>query len=193
MDDLTRRNLKLARKLAWGCVLMFGFGFALVPLYDVFCEVTGLNGKVSGRGDVTIQGIDQSRKVTVQLTASNNEGMPWRFKPVQSELKVFPGETRQTAYLAFNPTTRHMVGQAVPSVSPSEAAEYLHKVNCFCFDQQPLAQQEEKEMPLLFVIDPALPKHITTITLSYTIFDITPQQTDQVSLQNPDASRRYTL
>ncbi len=191
MSDIRQSNLRLARRLAWGCVGMFCFGFMLVPLYDVFCDLTGLNGKVSGRGEVSVPGVDRSRTIRLQLVASNNAGMPWRFRPKLAQLEVHPGETRQTAYIAFNPTDRAMLAQAIPSVTPAEAARYLHKVNCFCFEQQTLAGQETREMPLLFVIDPALPEHITTITLSYTLFDITPQQ--HVTLHSIQVSRRYTL
>ena len=176
-------NRPLVLRLFLGTVLMFGFGFLLVPLYDVFCEVTGLNGKVLNRGELQQPvAVDNQRQVRVQFLAVRNEAMPWRFKPEQWQLTVHPGEMKQTAYIAFNPTRVGMVGQAVPSVAPSEAAEYLHKVNCFCFEQQPLAAGEERKMPLLFVVDPGLPAHISTITLSYTLFDITPESRSVVDM-----------
>lgn len=163
---------RLARRLLLASVLMFGFGFALVPLYDVFCEVTGLNGKVTRTGAVAVTEADESRQVRVRLIGINNEGMPWQFEPQEALIEVNPGEMRQTAFRALNPTAGAMVAQAVPSVSPGEAARYLHKVNCFCFDRQPLAAGESVEMPLLFVIDKALPAHIRSVTLSYTLFDV---------------------
>lgn len=168
-------NRRLVRRLVMGAVLMFGFGFAMVPLYDVFCEVTGLNGKITNTGPVAVAPADTSRSVKVRLIAVHNEGMPWEFSPKDGVLRVNPGEMKQTAFMATNPTGRRMVAQAVPSVAPAEAAEYLHKVNCFCFEQQPLIAGESVEMPLLFVIDKKLPEHIRSLTLSYTLFDISPE------------------
>lgn len=167
-------NRRLVRRLVLSSVLMFGFGFALVPLYDVFCEVTGLNGKITNTGPVATAPVDTSRQIKVRLIAVHNEGMPWAFGPQESVILAYPGEMRQTAFHATNPTARHMVAQAIPSVVPAEAAEYLHKVNCFCFEQQALQSGASIEMPLLFVIDKKLPEHIRSLTLSYTLFDISP-------------------
>ena len=171
------KHKRTVSALAFGCVLMFGFGFALVPLYDVFCRVTGLNGKVElvPAHPEKLGQIDKTRQVKLQLVAVNNETMPWRFKPENSIVELSPGEMYQTAYIARNLTSGFMIAQAVPSVSPSEAAPYLNKINCFCFERQPLLAQEEKAMPLVLSVDPELPKHIHTITLSYTLFDITPE------------------
>ncbi|UTW11130.1 cytochrome c oxidase assembly protein [Marinobacterium rhizophilum] len=191
MDSLRRRNRRLVLQLVLGGTFMFGFGFALVPLYDVFCRITGLNGKITNTGPVAIEVADTSRDVRVQFIGVNNEGMPWEFRPLQHTVSVNPGEMRQMAFYARNPTGRRMVAQAVPSVTPSEAAQYLHKVSCFCFDQQPLEADEGLEMPLLFVIDKKLPADINTITLSYTLFDITPTlSTGQVKI---DDTQRSTL
>ncbi|MFW1677276.1 cytochrome c oxidase assembly protein [Pontibacter sp. JAM-7] len=167
----------------FGCLAMFGFGFALVPLYDVFCDITGLNGKVELQAVAApLPGqIDRSREVKLQLTAVNNEAMPWGFRPAQAQTRLHPGQLLQTAYIAHNPTGRYMIAQAIPSVSPSEAAPYVQKVNCFCFDRQPLSAAEQKEMPLLLSISPELPAHIHTITLSYTLFDITPAADNRVA------------
>lgn len=169
--------------LVLGALMMFGFGFALVPLYDVFCEITGLNGKVDLVQAEPSTFIDHSRQVKLQMVAVNNETMPWRFRPVSSMVELSPGEMHQTAYLARNLTEGFMIAQAVPSVSPSEAAPYLEKINCFCFERQPLKGQEEKEMPLVVSISPELPEHIHTITLSYTLFDITPEQKAELAGQ----------
>lgn len=166
---------RLVRRLVLGSVLMFGFGFALVPLYDVFCEVTGLNGKITNTGPVAISAMDTSRQIKVRLIAVHNEGMPWDFGPMDGVIRAHPGEMKQTAFMATNPTGRRMVAQAIPSVAPAEAAQYLHKVNCFCFEQQALMAGESVEMPLLFVIDKKLPEHIRSLTLSYTLFDISPE------------------
>jgi len=178
---------RLVRKLVLGCVLMFGFGFALVPLYDVFCEVTGLNGKITNTGPVAVEGADLSRQIKVRLIAVHNEGMPWEFGPVDGVIETHPGEMKQTAFHAANPTGRRMVAQAIPSVAPAKAAEYLHKVNCFCFEQQTLLAGESVEMPLLFVIDKKLPEHIRSLTLSYTLFDISPEVSvvEQVEKEQP--------
>lgn len=175
--DRIDANRRLVKRLLLSAVLMFGFGFALVPLYDVFCEVTGLNGKITRTGPVARLQVDDSRQVRVRLLGVNNEGMPWRFAPRESLVVVNPGELRQTAFEALNPTDRTMVAQAIPSVSPGEAAQYLHKVNCFCFNAQTLVGGEQVEMPLLFTIDAGLPEHIHSITLSYTLFDISPAAT----------------
>ena len=192
-----QKNRSLVRTLLFSCVLMFGFGFALVPLYDVFCRITGLNGKVVNTGPDIPAGSDKSRTIRVQMIAVNNESMPWEFRALSPMVTVYPGESKQAAYLAYNPTPQKMVAQAIPSVSPSEAAQYLHKVNCFCFDRQPLDSLETKEMPLLFVIDPELPSYISTITLSYTLFDITSTQVAESNLPpnlaQPDSTGRNIL
>ena len=151
---------------------MFGFGFALVPIYDVFCEVTGLNGKTSG--DVAViapdSPVDTSRQVTVEFIASLNANMPWEFEPVTRAVRVHPGEAMKVEYVARNITTNPIVGSAVPSVSPGMAAPYFQKTECFCFTEQKLEANEERNMPVIFVVDPDLPDDISTLTLSYTFF-----------------------
>jgi len=172
--SLARANRRLALRLGLAALLMFGFGFLLSPLYDVFCRVTGLNGKVTNIG--AVDGgitVDKQRQVQVQFLAINNEGMPWRFDPEETQISVHPGEQRLAYFVALNPTSRAMVARAVPSIAPAEAASYLHKINCFCFESQALAGSESQRMPLVLMIDPALPAHIKTVTLSYTLFDIT--------------------
>lgn len=164
------RTAKLAMLLA---LAMFGFGFALVPLYDVFCEVTGLNGKITGPYEAVPVAVDTSRTIKVQFIATNNENMPWEFAPVQQVVRVHPGEQTQIQFLARNTTDRDMVAQAVPSLVPFKAAEYFHKMECFCFNQQPLKAGETAELPMIFTIDQDIPKQVHTITLSYTLFDIT--------------------
>lgn len=173
MSNSKQANTRVAMRLGITAVLMFGFGFALVPLYEVFCDITGLNGKNFGRGETVAVEIDRSRTVKVQFVSTNPETMPWDFKPVERSMRIFPGETQQTAYLAMNPTTEWMVAQAVPSVSPAEAAQYLTKINCFCFERQPLDAGASQEMPMVFVVSPELPAYISTITVSYALYDIT--------------------
>lgn len=155
-------------------VLMFGFGFMLVPLYDVFCEVTGLNGKTGGpyQGAASNTEAMDERQVTVQFVANRNANLPWEFAPEQEEIKLQIGERKQTAFYVSNTYDHAVVAQAIPSVSPAQAADYLNKVECFCFQQQPLQAGEQKGFPLVFFLDPDLPEDITKLTLSYTLFDI---------------------
>lgn len=164
-----------ARVVGWclaGVVGMFAFGFAMVPLYDVFCEITGINGKTGGRYEVTeVAEADASRTVKVQFLASNGPGMTWKFRPMVRSVEVHPGEPTTVNFYAENPTTQAMVGQAVPSLAPSEGTLYFHKTECFCFNQQPLEAGESTEMPLIFIVDKDLPEHITKLTLSYTLYD----------------------
>ncbi len=164
-----------AAKLAGVAVLMFAFVFVvMVPLYNVLCDALGINGKTSGEAYTAVQaGIDESRIVTIQFVATNNEGMPWEFAPTATVMKVNPGAVNDTVFFARNPMPEAMVAQAIPSVSPARAAEYFHKTECFCFNQQPLDGETSAEMPLQFIVDQGLPRDIKTITLSYTIFDVT--------------------
>jgi cytochrome c oxidase assembly protein subunit 11 len=117
----------------------------------------------------------------VQFIATNNDGMPWAFSPQVTEMLVHPGAANDTVFFAANPTMNAMVAQAIPSVSPSRAAEYFHKTECFCFEQQPLDGNGEAEMPLQFIVDQDLPADIKTITLSYTLFDVTSLMSDKVA------------
>lgn len=175
----------LVSKLLLVTVLMFGFGFALVPLYDVFCEVTGINGKTSNvPATVLADGIDTSREVTIEFLARPNKDMPWIFQPEIRRLTVHPGEVHVVNYLAENPTGRMIVGQAVPSVSPGQAALYLHKIECFCFTQQQLAAGNKMLMPVQFYVDPALPAQFSTITLNYTLYDVTANWQGSAATEN---------
>ena len=155
---------------------MFIFGFALIPLYDVICDLTGFNGKTADRvvlADTIV--VDEDRIVTIQFLAARNGAMPWDFRPVNRVLKVNPGALTATEFYARNRSRKTIVVQAVPSVTPFQAAQYLHKTECFCFEQQQLASGESMLMPLRFIIDSQLPKNINKLTLSYTLFDVTDQ------------------
>ena len=167
--------LDTVSKLAAVSVLMFAFVFVvMVPLYNVLCDVLGINGKPSVEAYVAVDArVDLSREVTVQFVASHAEGMPWEFGPSVTAMKINPGAVNDTVFFARNPLAEDMVAQAIPSISPSRAAEYFHKTECFCFNQQPLDGRSSAEMPLQFIVDQDLPKDIKTITLSYTIFDVT--------------------
>ncbi len=172
---------RLIMRLVAVVVAMFFFGFALVPLYDLFCDVTGLNGKTNSTAFIpATELVDTSRNVTVQFVATNNEGMPWEFRPEIFKLSVHPGEEIETTFFARNPQRMTMVAQAIPSVSPGRAAAYFHKTECFCFNQQVLEAGGTVDMPLRFIVDRDLPASVNTITLSYTLFDVTADQSEQV-------------
>ena len=164
-----------ALKLVMVAVAMFAFVFiVMVPLYNVLCDALGINGKTSSQAYTAVPAaVDESREVTVQFVAINNDGMPWSFAPTMRYLRVHPGAANDVVFRAANPTNQSMVAQAIPSISPSRAAAYFHKTECFCFDQQALAARDGAEMPLQFIVDRELPRDIHTITLSYTLFDVT--------------------
>ncbi len=154
-------------------VAMFGFAFALVPLYTLVCELTGLNGKTSGRSVTATQVAPVSdREVTIQFLAHVTRGMPSEFRPTEHRLRVRLGEVHTTHYYVRNHASEGVVGQAVPSVAPSVAARYLHKIECFCFTQQPLGGGEEKQMPVQFYVGVDLPEEVHTLSLSYTLFRV---------------------
>ena len=170
-------------KLGAVAVAMFAFVFVvMVPLYNVLCDALGINGKTSSEAYTSVVAqVDESRSVKVQFVATNNDGMPWAFSPDVTEMVVHPGAANDTVFFAANPTANAMIAQAIPSVSPSRAAEYFHKTECFCFEQQPLDGNSEAEMPLQFIADQELPADIKTITLSYTLFDVTALMRDKVA------------
>ena len=162
-------------KLVTGAVAMFAFVFVvMVPLYNVLCEALGINGKPASQAYTATQaGVDESRTVRIEFLAHRNDGMPWEFSASTTMMEVHPGATNETLFHARNPLPRAMVAQAIPSISPARAAEYFHKTECFCFRQQPLDGESDAELPLQFIVDRDLPKDIRTITLAYTIFDVT--------------------
>lgn len=166
---------KTAAKLVVLAVAMFAFAiYVMPPLYVAFCDLLGIDGQGSL---VAVEeketAIDESRTVRVTFMATNNEEMPWQFRPNDAIIELHPGEVVNTSFYAKNTTDEHMVSRAIPSFVPSSSAAHFKKVECFCFESQPLAPGESADMGLQFYLDPALPKHITNITASYTIFDIT--------------------
>lgn len=170
--DRQRRNRRSAMRLAALTVAMFGFGFALVPIYDVFCEITGLNGKTGRVEAAAVDGTaDLSRTVTVEFVSSVNGALGWDFAPEVARMKVHPGQIYEANFSAINRGSRPTSGQAVPSVSPNTAARYFNKTECFCFTRQELGAGEQRRMPVRFVVDRDLPPQVHTITLSYTFFD----------------------
>jgi cytochrome c oxidase assembly protein subunit 11 len=168
------KNNKLVLKLAVIVIGMFGFGFALVPLYDVLCDALGINGKPSDTAAAYVAvEIDESRLITVDFITRVNTGMPWEFKSETKQVKVHPGQLNQVNFYVKNPAKTAIVGQAVPSISPGPAALYMNKTECFCFEQQTLQAGEELLMPMQFYVDPQLPENITYFTLQYTLYNVT--------------------
>ena len=168
------KNNKLVLKLAAIVIGMFGFGFALVPLYDVLCDALGINGKTSDTAAIyEAVEIDESRLITVDFITRINSGMPWEFRTETRQVKVHPGELNQVDFYVRNPAKTAIVGQAVPSISPGPAALYMNKTECFCFEQQTLQAGEEVLMPMKFYVDPQLPEDITYFTVQYTLYNVT--------------------
>ncbi len=192
-NELKNSNRPLIAKLLIGTVLMFGFGFALVPLYDVMCKTLGINGKTSDVAAVQPANltVDESRTIRVQFMAHVTNGMPWTFEPKVTHMDVHPGQVIQTAFLANNLSNNDLIGQAVPSVSPGLGAAYFNKIECFCFNQQPLSANADAEMPLIFYIEPDIPASIHTLTLSYTLYNITGKEPQLVS-QRPNLASEQT-
>ncbi len=175
---LQRENLRMVGKLGVIAVGMFAFGYALVPLYKAICEVTGINILALSERDVpgaklklpANTQVDTSRLITVEFDV-NTRG-PWDFKPERRSMEVHPGQLSTVMYEFQNIQNRTMAAQAIPSYAPRQAAQHFNKLECFCFTQYTLAPGEKKAWPVAFVIDPRLPKDVTTITLSYTFFEV---------------------
>lgn len=168
-----RDHRKLVLKLVLVVLLSTAFGFALVPLYDIVCRITGFNGRTNAMAipaPVNSQ-VDTSRWVTVQFLSHTMPGVAITLKPEQFSMRVHPGEVIHTSYTAHNDSTQAFVGQAVPSVTPAVATPHLQKVECFCFTQQSFAPGEKRSMPVVFVIDPKMDEDLGTVTLSYTFFE----------------------
>jgi len=176
---LRTENLKMVGKLTVVAAGMFAFGYSLIPLYKTICEVTGIN--ILARTEQDVPGnaargagkntqVDTSRTITVEFDA--NAHGPWKFKPAQRSIQVHPGEMATVMYEFQNVQDRRMSAQAIPSYAPRQAAPHFNKLECFCFNQYTLDPGEKKEWPVVFVIDTRLPKDVTTITLSYTFFEV---------------------
>jgi cytochrome c oxidase assembly protein subunit 11 len=173
-DDTKQKNRKLVRNLVLIAVGMFGFGYVLVPIYDVFCDITGLNGKTASVAAAeTARDVDESREVTVEFVTSLNQAAPMAFRAETYKMKVHPGQYYTVNFYAENLTDKPMIARAIPSITPGQAAEFFTKTQCFCFDEQSFEAHESKTMPVRFVVDPKLPEKYKTITLAYTFFDNT--------------------
>lgn len=170
-QQIDLKNKRLVKKLLWMVLGSLLFAFALVPLYDVLCTLTGLNGKTSNTAAVLSKAkVDNTRWVNVQFITSVMPGLGWNFYPKQSVVRVHPGQIETVIFVAKNTTNEVVVGRAVPSITPGIAAANLKKIECFCFVNQSLKAGEEKEMPLRFFISPELPKDVSDMTLSYSFF-----------------------
>lgn len=182
-------NARLVRRLLLAVGAAFVFAFAMVPLYDVLCEATGFNGKTAGgivrdgfavgglkAGTAPTPAVDLTRTVRVEFTGTVMPGLPWDMRPLTISLDLHPGEMQQVSYLVRNTSNREVTGQAVPSVTPGQAAQHFEKIECFCFSQQTLGPGEAREMPLAFIVKPEVDRNITHITLSYAFFSIDGQR-----------------
>jgi cytochrome c oxidase assembly protein subunit 11 len=181
LGGLQRDNRRMLGKLALVAAAMFGFGYALVPMYRAICNALGINvlslsemltsgGLAGARERRASTQVDSSRKVTIEFDA--NARGPWDFKPAQRSIEVHPGELATVMYEFRNVQDRTMAAQAIPSYAPQQAASHFTKLECFCFNEYVLAPGERKQWPVVFYIDPKLPKDVTTITLSYTFFEV---------------------
>lgn len=175
-EDLSKKNAKLVRTLVLVAVGMFGFGYALVPIYDVLCEWKWIE---RDRPDdikkvpETAYKVDMSREITVEFLTTLNESTPMVFRAEKKQIKVHPGEYHTVNFYAENKTDKVMLARAIASFSPALTSTYFEKTECFCFSEQTFQPKEAKTMPMRFVINPELPKQYETITLSYTFFDNT--------------------
>ncbi len=170
--DRSAHNRVLVAKLAVVTAAMFGFGYLLVPFYYKLCEVAGLNQLQTADSVPRNTQVDEGRAITLQFDANLRDGLPWVFRPLQTTAQVHPGQFVQVVYEVRNDSDHAVLAQAVPSYAPQTAALYFRKLECFCFTQQSLSPHETRQMPVVFVIDPAIPGDIPTVTLSYTFFEI---------------------
>lgn len=169
---LARANLRLMRKLVVIATAMFAFGFVLAPLYEKICQATGLRSILrADHLEARNTQVDTARDVAVEFD-TNTRNLPWTFRPLTPYLALHPGEMQQVVFEVRNTLDRPVTGQAIPSYGPQQAASYFKKVQCFCFEQQTLGPGEVRQMPVVFVVDPELPRDINTITLSFTFFEV---------------------
>ncbi len=168
--DRKQQNRRLSTRLAIVAVGMFGFGFALVPFYNQICAALGVNSLVQ-KDEVLNTQVDASRTITIEFD-SNTHNLPWRFRPLVNHLQVHPGELTTVEYEVVNVRQTPVTGQAVPSYGPQLAGEYFKKIDCFCFTQQTLGRGETRRMTVTFVVEPKLPRSMTSIALSYTFFEV---------------------
>jgi len=171
---ISSENASLAGRLLLFAGGMFAFGFfALPPLYEVFCEITGFGGRTNTTAQVVVEAPDLSREIRIEFVTTVNNYAPWEFTPAVDSMTVNPGKMYYANFTATNLSGVGRTGQAVPSVSPVSASEHFQKIECFCFDSQEFTANEQRSLPLQFIVDPDLPDYVDTITLSYTYFEST--------------------
>lgn len=166
--------VKTAKKLTIFAVAMFGFGYALVPLYELACEVTGIGGTTGtiSQADAEADEVDENRLVTVEFDTNVDASLPWQFKAKEFKMKVHPGELSEAVFVVENKSDKPVLGRAIPSVAPEIAAKYFNKTECFCFTEQTLEAGESKEMVVRFIVGSELPDDILVMTLSYKFFQL---------------------
>ncbi|MCH8262322.1 MAG: cytochrome c oxidase assembly protein [Proteobacteria bacterium] len=171
---MAQDTTRTVKKLFVFAIAMFGFGYVMVPIYDVLCDITGLNGKTGeiSQSEAETNRVDVDRLVTVEFDTNVNPALPWKFKVAEYKMKIHPGEIAEAVFIVENKSDKSVIGQAVPSVAPAQASLYFNKTECFCFIKQVLGPRERKEMIVRFVVDSKLPEKITTMTLSYTFFRV---------------------
>ncbi|MCH9048404.1 MAG: cytochrome c oxidase assembly protein [Gammaproteobacteria bacterium] len=171
---MAQDTTRTVKKLFVFAIVMFGFGYVMVPIYDVLCDITGLNGKTGeiSQSEAETNRVDVDRLVTVEFDTNVNPALPWKFKVAEYKMKIHPGEIAEAVFIVENKSDKSVIGQAVPSVAPAQASLYFNKTECFCFIKQVLGPRERKEMIVRFVVDSKLPEKITTMTLSYTFFRV---------------------
>ena len=178
--DSKRKNKRTSLLLGGMVVLMFGFGFAMVPLYNLLCQVTGTQSIAlltqTGNKQVVTENIDESRLVTVKFDTSVHPNLPWDFNAATRSMKVHPGKIYEVNFVANNRSSSTVTGQAIPSVAPWQATPYFSKLECFCFSRQTLAGNEQTDMPLRFMVSPDLPVEINSLALSYSFMKLKPGQ-----------------
>lgn len=176
-EETKQENRVMTRKLVSVAVIMLAFGFALVPLYDVFCEITGWNNTLNkGLAVYEQQEADTSREIKVRFVTITKNDMPWDFRALQTTMKVHPGKEYEVAFRVKNRAKTNIVGQAIPSFAPTPVSQYFNKTECFCFNQQTLMAGETEDMPMRFFIDKDLPKEYDSITLVYTLHNASSKQ-----------------
>ena len=170
-EQVAKDNRRLFTRLSIVAAAMFGFGYAMVPFYDRICQALGVNSLVARDEAPANTQVDSTRTVTIEFDA-NAHNLPWRFQPAMRHMAVHPGQLVHVEYEIANVRSASVTGQAVPSYGPALAGRFFKKLDCFCFTQQTLAAGETRRMPVSFVVDPALPADINTITLAYTFFEV---------------------
>lgn len=171
MVSNAQANQQMLVKLLVVAVAMFGFGFAMVPFYRVLCDALGLNSVVKADAVANTQ-VDAGRWVTIEFDTNLRSNLPWRFTPLEKSVRIHPGALTQVTFEVRNRSERAVTGQAIPSFGPQLAGRYFKKLDCFCFTQQTLAPGEVRRMPVVFVVEPGLPRDVNTVTLSYTFFEV---------------------